>query len=85
MFIIDAVIVVLVKKRNSDAAELQKVLTDHGCFIRARLGVHEAGENCSDDGLIILHVSGTKEEVCNLEKAINAIEHVRATKVDLSF
>ncbi len=81
----DAVMILLVQKRNSDAPALQSVLTEYGCFIRARLGIHEAGDNCSDDGLVILHVSGTADEVHALEVAINAVEHVRVKTVALSF
>ncbi len=46
-----------VKARANHAPEVQKVLTEYGCNIAVRLGIHEITETtCSNDGLIILQV-----------------------------
>ncbi len=46
-----------VMHRNEDAVQVQKLLTEYGCFIKTRLGLHNATDDrtfCSDAGLIII-------------------------------
>lgn len=44
---------------------IQKILTDYGCFVRTRLGLHDIGECvCPKYALMIL-------EIPNDEKAVN--------------
>jgi len=46
-----------VMHRNEDAVQVQKLLTEYGCFIKTRLGLHNATDDrtfCSDEGLIII-------------------------------
>lgn len=44
-----------VDHRRSNALNLQKALTEFGCNIRLRVGLHETSEEfCSDDGVIML-------------------------------
>lgn len=44
---------------------IQKILTDYGCFVRTRLGLHDIGEGiCPKYALMIL-------EIPNDEKAVN--------------
>jgi hypothetical protein len=46
-----------VMHRNEDAVQVQKLLTEYGCFIKTRLGLHNAADDrtfCSDAGLIII-------------------------------
>lgn len=46
-----------VTQRTRHTLQVQKVLTEYGCSIRTRLGLHEASENaCSPNGLILLEV-----------------------------
>lgn len=43
--------------RNEVASQVQKVLTECGCAIKTRLGLHEAGDDvCSPSGLLLLEV-----------------------------
>jgi len=40
--------------RVDNAVKFQEVLTENGCKIKARLGLHEVSEDaCSRDGIII--------------------------------
>lgn len=66
-----------VEKRRDIAEALQKALTRNGCCIRMRLGLHEAGDVCSDEGLILLQLVPQEEEVAALKKDLDAIEGVR--------
>ncbi|MBS3986064.1 MAG: hypothetical protein KGZ66_10755 [Selenomonadales bacterium] len=81
---LSAVIAVLISQRTDDAPKFQEVLTKHGCIIRTRLGLHEV-DNCREDGLIILHVSGTDEDVTCLAADINALKNIRAKVMKLDF
>ncbi len=60
------IMVIGVNHRIKNAAEVQKTLTQNGCMIKVRLGMHEhierdAGESCSPNGLIILQLVGSPE------------------------
>ncbi len=46
-----------VAQRTKHTAKVQKILSDYGCSIRTRIGLHEAAETvCSPNGLILLEV-----------------------------
>ena len=46
-----------VAQRTKHTAMVQKILSDFGCSIRTRVGLHEAGDGaCSPNGLILLDV-----------------------------
>ena len=68
-----------VKNRVSNATEVQNVLTKFGCSIKARIGLHDAGEEfCSPDGLMVLQVCGEKTEIENMVAALQDIPGVSA-------
>lgn len=76
---------VRLEDRNQSAVEVQRVLTDYGCCIRTRLGLHDQEPNgvCSPAGLLLLQLCCGKEEGKNLEQALLAIEGVKAQLIDL--
>ena len=79
------VIGVRMDNRISNAAAFQQVLTDNGCKIKARLGLHEVSDNlCATDGLIILQPYGEKEEIEKLVQELNQLEGVKAKFIDLN-
>ena len=63
--------------RVKNAGEVQKVLTDFGCSIKTRIGLHDAREDyCSPSGLVVLEVLGG-DKVCNdMRRRLSAIEGV---------
>jgi hypothetical protein len=70
---------VLTNKRVQNVNEMQKVLTESGCIIKTRLGIHDAGDDfCSNEGLIILHLIGSESEISLLEDKLNEIPGVKA-------
>ncbi len=72
-------VVIKVDSRTAHAAEVQKLLTEHGCMIRVRLGLHDMPENgCSTSGLIILEVAENELVVREFVEKLNAIEQVTA-------
>lgn len=73
---------VLIKHRKEAATKVQEVLTHYGCNIKTRLGLHETtNDKCAPNGLIILELSGTLDEVVKMEKDLNAIESVTAKNI----
>jgi hypothetical protein len=63
-------------KRRDNVETLQKVLTQYGCIIKMRLGIHEAGNVCSDEGLIILQLAEDPNEVEKLVKGLDEIDGI---------
>jgi len=80
-------IVVVVNKRREEAVEVQKILTEWGCYIRTRLGMHDDVLNqCSNVGNIFLELAGEEENDKkheDLEQELNNIEGVTAKLITL--
>ncbi len=71
--------------RTSNATSFQQVLTQNGCKIKARLGLHEVNaDSCATDGMIILQPFGEKEEIEQLVKDLNKLDGVKAKLIDLN-
>jgi len=71
--------------RVHNAAKLQEVLTNNGCNIKMRLGLHEASADfCAEDGLIIIQPCGEKKDVDALMDALSKLEGVTAKLIDLN-
>ena len=62
--------------RVNTAMEFQKTLTDFGCIIKTRLGLHDVSENkCAPNGIILLEVIDD-EEAIKFEKELCKIEGI---------
>jgi len=80
-----SVMLVLLDQRKKNAVQVQKILSEWGCLIRTRLGIHEGVlENCSEEGLIILELVGDKEMHEKLAERLNALPNVVAKLVEIS-
>ncbi|HRD21000.1 MAG TPA: hypothetical protein PK584_08070 [Fervidobacterium sp.] len=81
---IRTVMAVLVDKREKAAVEVQKLLTEYGCYIKTRLGLHDgAGQYCSETGLIILELVDDEAKHKELCDKLNAVEGVSAKYMKL--
>ena len=79
------IIGVRMENRVDNALKFQEVLTKNGCKIKARLGLHDVSEGtCSNDGIIVLHPCGTKDDVEALVKELNNLDGVTARYIDLN-
>lgn len=78
------IMVIKVGARRSDAPKLQEVLSQFGCSIKTRLGLHETQDVCSEEGIVILQLSGDTTEMLGLEQALNKLESVKAQMVVLN-
>jgi len=78
------ILIILVDKRKKSAVNVQKILTEWGCLIKTRLGVHDGVlDNCSESGLIILELVGKEEKIKELERKLNLLSSVSAKLVIL--
>ena len=75
-------ITILLKDRHNYAIETQKIFTDYGHIIMARMGVNPARtcfKNCT--GVITLIVEGTSKEISDITKKLNKLYGVVAKKI----
>ncbi|MDD3802877.1 MAG: hypothetical protein PHW02_00630 [bacterium] len=78
------VILILVSNRSKSAVTVQKLLTDFGCIIKTRLGIHDGVENvCSECGLVMVELSGDDKEAKHLHEKLSAVKGVTAKLVSL--
>ena len=79
------VIGIKLDQRRQSAQVLQELLSQNGCNIKARIGLHETGEDfCAEEGIILLHTYGEEETLTALFNALKAIEHATVKMMDLN-
>lgn len=79
------VLLVLINDRKDSAITVQKILTDWGCTIKTRLGIHDGTlDNCSNSGLLILDIVGEKEKNDEMTRKLNLVKGVKAQIVHLA-
>jgi hypothetical protein len=79
----ESIIAIRCGDRRENADELQKVLTEFGCSIKMRLGLHEAGNACSNEGLILLQLVDNSSEIKKLEATLSAIDGIRINTMEI--
>lgn len=72
------IMLIRVNQRLHSAESLQKVLSTFGCSIKTRLGLHEAGEVCGTDGLIILQLVKGDSDLADFQTKLNELDGVIA-------
>ncbi|HHT76498.1 MAG TPA: hypothetical protein GXZ67_01220 [Clostridiaceae bacterium] len=72
------IMMIRINHRINSAESLQKVLTRYGCNIKTRLGLHEAGDVCGVDGLIILQLVKTDMSNTDFLSELSALEGIEA-------
>ena len=61
---------------------IQELLTEYGCSIKTRLGLHEASDNsCSPNGLILLEMAGPEGPIEELAAKLGALQGVEVQKM----
>lgn len=79
------ILLILIGKRKESAVKVQQILTGWGCIIKTRLGIHDGVmENCSDEGLVICELVGTKEQQDELSRKLAVLPDVSSKLVELS-
>ena len=78
------ILAIKVDERSEHAADVQKVLTKHGCEIRARLGLPQQDINsCTNVGLLILQVCSDDDTMDTMIEELNTIKSVTAKYMTL--
>ncbi len=68
--------------RVKEVSDVQEILTKFGCTIKTRLGLHEVREDfCAGSGLILLELTGNREEFIKLENELLKIEGLVVKKM----
>lgn len=63
--------------RVTHVPSVQGVLTEYGCSIKTRIGLHEVSDGyCSSNGLLLVEMVGATETVNDFVSALKAIEGV---------
>ena len=79
------VMLILVKARRQQAVKVQKLLTEYGCSIKTRLGLHDGVlDSCTNSGLIFLELAGNNGDQKKLASKLNALAGVTAKIVALA-
>lgn len=75
---------VQLEQRIETATSVQDILTEYGCFITTRIGLHQTAEDsCSEKGLIILELANhAAAEAAEIEKKLAAIKGVTVKKME---
>lgn len=71
-----------ISNRVVEIPAVQKILTDYGCNIKTRLGLHEVGSStCSSKGLLILELVGDDAAILEMQSKLKAITGVEVQKM----
>ena len=77
-------VVVKVGYRENTAAKVQSILTSFGCNIKVRLGLHDLPEGaCSPEGLIVLQVTASEDELKKILSELNGLGDVAAKSLSI--
>lgn len=79
------VLLILIDKRKDAAVNVQKILTEWGCLIKTRLGIHDGIlDDCSNHGLIILELVGEKTKQQEMTRKLELLKGVKTQLVTLA-
>ncbi len=71
-----------VTDRMTKAGAVQAVLTEYGCYIKTRIGLHHVDDNlCSPRGLILLEMYGERAKCEEMGQRLTAIEGVEVQRM----
>ena len=79
----EAIMAIRTSSRHQNAEALQKTLTKNGCTITLRLGLHEAGTVCSEDGLILLRLVGEDKDFDALKADLDLIPEAKYNMMEI--
>lgn len=68
--------------RVQHVPRVQDLLTQYGCSIKTRLGLHEvSADACSPNGLVLLEMAGAEAPIFELAEKLGAIEGIEVQKM----
>lgn len=76
--ICSTIVAIVQDNRVETATKVQDVLTNYGCHIRVRLGLHDAKvDECTNTGVILLQMCADEKIVSEFEQEMKGIPRVR--------
>jgi len=76
------ILLVFLSNRVETAVKFQQILTENGCIIKTRLGLHEGTEQeCKNYGLIFIELMGTVDENKKLAIQLKTIANLKVEHV----
>ena len=76
------ILAVHVTNRVQNAQPIQSIFSEYGCYIKTRLGLHEASPDfCSTTGIILLELLDNEEVRQAMERKLDAVEGVQVQSV----
>ena len=71
-----------VTNRVEKIPDVQKILTEYGCNIKTRLGLHEVSKSvCSALGLLLLDTYGDEADILEMEKKLKRVKGLVVKKM----
>jgi hypothetical protein len=71
-----------VTNRVEKIPDVQKILTEYGCNIKTRLGLHEVSKSvCSALGLLLLDTYGDEADILEMEKKLKKVKGLVVKKM----
>lgn len=71
-----------IQNRGENAVRVQQLLTEYGCYIKTRLGLHEVDEEfCATGGIILLEMYGAIEKCEELRDKLNSLESIEVQEM----
>lgn len=68
--------------RIKHAHAVQDLLTEYGCSVKTRIGLHDVGVDfCSPNGLVLLEMAGDEKPVFELLAKLETVEGVDVQKM----
>ena len=69
-------------ERVTTAADFQKILSEYGCFIKTRIGLHSVSDGiCAPNGIVLIEFIGNDETLSEFEKALNSLGKIEIKKM----
>jgi len=73
---------VRINNRSESVPELQKILSEYGCNIKTRLGLHNVSEGtCSVGGLLILEMVGDEAHIVEMKGKLTGLPGIQVQKM----
>ena len=69
-------------ERVTTATDFQKILSEYGCFIKTRIGLHSVSDGiCAPNGIILIEFIGNDEKLTEFEKSLNTLGKIEIQKM----
>lgn len=74
-----------VPNRQNNARKVQELLTEYGCSIKTRIGLHSVDDkSCAPEGVILLEMFGDNIQIDALAERLTSIDGVELKRMDFA-